>query len=663
LLIGGSLVGIASWPGGRGSFLLVRKRVASRQRKRTVSETTQSERIRFDDFEANFSRGELRKHGVRLKVHDQPFQVLAMLAARPGEVVTREELQQKLWPTGTFVDFENSLNSAVNRLRDVLGDSAEEPKFIETVPRHGYRFLISVERLNGIAPPIAAKRDEPSVGSTGRPHTWNRLAAVSVAVAAACLSYFLASATPFITRFAVHVPHSLFVVVSTGDQDVNSEILTEGASEAVVRTLKQSGHLRVIVEHSPLSRSEALSVAQTLKCDALLAIQGERQGDRFQVRIETSNLSTGDSVWEETITGRVADAVWIDSSASDVVARRFNGSNPRAKLRPTNSAAFQEYLRGRYFWNKRNPRDLEEAFASFRAAIHDDPQFAPAYAGLAQTYVVADIHDPRVYQNEETYREAREAARHAIAIDADLASGHLALAQIFRNHDRDMLLAEREYRKAIELDPTDATAHQWYAEFLAINGQVTDAISEVDRAHELDPLSAVVAAVCGTIRIEARRYEESLPFADEALRLDPHYYSIYNNIAAAKEGQGRYLEALDAKAKQAEVWGNPVAITAVREEKAVFFEKGVRGLLRERLRRAIEQATPAQGQYAIARYYCQLGDVTHCLDALEKALSEHGEGVTDILINPGFDNARGNARFNALAVRFGFTPNLVSQSR
>jgi DNA-binding winged helix-turn-helix (wHTH) protein/tetratricopeptide (TPR) repeat protein len=488
---------------------------------------------------------------VRLKVHDQPFQVLAMLVARPGELVTREELQQRLWPTGTFVDFENGLNSAVNRLRDALGDSAEEPKFIETVPRRGYRLLATVERLDGIAP-AGAKRDEPLLAALGRPHTWNRLLAVSISmvVAAACLAYVLLISATRGTRLAAHAPHSLFVVVSTADQDVNSEILTEGAGEAIVRKLKRSGHLRVIVEHSPLSRSEGLSVARTLKCDALLMIQGERQGDRFQVRLETSNLGTGDSVWEETITGRVADAVWVDSSASDLVARRFNGDEKRPKSRPTNSTAFQEYLRGRYFWNKRNPRDLEEAFASFRAAIHDDPQFAPAYAGLAQTYVVADIHDPRAYQNEETYREAREAASHAIALDADLASGHLALAQILRNHDRDMLSAEQEYRKAIELDPTDATAHQWYAEFLAINGRLTDAISEVDRAYELDPLSAVVAAVCGTIRIEARRYEESLPFAYEALRLDPHYYSIYNNIVAAKEGQGRYLEALDAKAKQ-----------------------------------------------------------------------------------------------------------------
>jgi DNA-binding winged helix-turn-helix (wHTH) protein/tetratricopeptide (TPR) repeat protein len=339
----------------------------------------------------------------------------------------------------------------------------------------------------------------------------------------------------------------------------------------------------------------------------------------------------------------------------DLIAGHLNPPVVFKEIPTASREAWQYYLRGRYFWNKRNPEALEEAFRSFRLAIKVDPKFALAYAGLAQAYAVADLTDPRYHARANTYLEGRAAAEQAIALDPNVSSAHAALAQIFRNFERDMAAAEREYVQAIRLDPNDGTAHQWYAEFLSFNGRHEEAISEIDRAHELEPLSPVIAAVCGTIRINARRYEDAMRFNEEALRLDPHYYAVYGNVASVLEGEGRYGDAIDAISKEAEVAGDLNLARIAREEKAAFAHGGAHSLMRLRMRRVLKNtANQPDGSYDVAAAYCRLRHREPCLQWLEKAVNVRSEGILTVKNNPAFDSVRDDPRYVVLLAKFGF---------
>jgi len=613
----------------------------------------------FGLFRLYPAEGTLTRDGQPLPLTPKEFDTLVTLVEASGRIVKKEELIARVWPDSFVGD--SSLARNISVLRKTLGDG-----LIQTVPRRGYRLsipvsvdsgdIVPVPGESGKAPPISPETsptpsDLDQQSLVRFPGTfWFRWVAVVLCV-------LFVSAAVWVPRHSRRRPiRSVSIIVSAlPAQDLQSEILTEAAGESVTHTLRRAVNLKVIAEHTLAPADQAAAVGRALGCDGVLLIQGERLGDEFRIRLAALDSNSGDRLWDETVTGRVTDAAWVDANVGEVVVRRFNADR-QTQQQVVSNAAFQDYVRGRYFWNKRTSQDLEQAFASFRSAIQHDPNFALAYAGLAQTYAVADLHDPRFHGRADTYREAREAAQRALALDPRLASAHAALAQILRNYDRDMPGAEREYLKAIELDPGDATAHQWYAEFLSINGRHDEAIAEIDKAHELDPLAAVITAVCGTIRIQARRYAESQPFNYEALHLDPHYYSIYTNVAQAMEGQGRYLEALDALDTQAQISGDKIAAAAAREDRAAYLRGGGRALWQERLRRTLAQQWEPDQQYILARLYCRLGDVNRCFNMLERSVAERSETVTGIKIDPSFDIVHDDPRYTALVLKFGFTP-------
>jgi DNA-binding winged helix-turn-helix (wHTH) protein/tetratricopeptide (TPR) repeat protein len=632
--------------------------------------------LSFGPFVFETKSGKLTKSGYRIKLQPKSASVLKCLLDHQGEIVTRNELRNVLWPDGTYVDFDSGIKVAVKKLRDALGDSSENPTYVQTFPGEGYRFIASATEV----PLLAVTRDEapspvraiPERGSRANAFTglcdiftvWvrsHRLTSAGILAAIIVLGVSFQLLTKG-QRIAPQFQSVALVVTATPNQDLQSDILAEAAAESVIHGLRRASNLKVIVEHALVPPDQVLSLGRTINCDGILLLETERTGDRFVVRVATINAAKGDRVWQETVTGRVSDAGWLSTNVREVVLRHFAIHHELLDQEKVSSVAFQEYVRGRYFWSKRTPENLDQAFASFRAAIKDDPDFAMAYAGLAQTYAVADIHDSRYHARDETYREARLAAEHAIAIDPTLASAHAALAQILRNHDRNMAAAEREYLKAIELDESDATAHQWYAEFLSINGRHDEAIAQIDRAHELDPLSAVVTAVSGDVRINARRYAEALPFIEDALRLDPHYYNVYNILYQAMWGLKRYPEAVDAFVKQAEASGDASAGLAARQEKAAFVRGGVQAMWRERLRRILKQQDSPDQAYNLALIYCHLDEVEPCLSSLEKAVTEHGETVTSTKIDPAFDIIREDPRYDAMVRRFGFSSDPASLS-
>jgi DNA-binding winged helix-turn-helix (wHTH) protein/tetratricopeptide (TPR) repeat protein len=611
----------------------------------------------FGPFRLHPREGTLTRAGEPVPLTPKEFDTLLTLVEAGGRVVCREEIIDRVWPDSYVGD--GSLARNISVLRKTLG-----AQVIETISRRGYRLTMPVSVVSSdTAAPQQQVDDIRSRGNLSNPALvlrpsmpYTRLLGILAIVLCGMGASLVVRARQQSNTTPIR---SVVVVVSAipGD-DLQSEILAEAAGETVVHSLRRAQTLKIVAAHSLAPSGQAVDMGKQFGFDAVLLVQSERTGDKFSVRLEMLNSRTGVQLWDETITGRVAEAAWIQAEVGEVVVRGFDIARQSQTQQIANSAAFQDYLRGRYFWNKRTPENLQEAFTSFRAAIQEDPNFALAYAGLAQTYAVADLHDLRYRAREETYREARQAVDRALQIDPRLASAHAALAQILRNHDRDMPGAEREYLTAIQLDPSDATAHQWYAEFLSINGRYDEAIAQIDEAHELEPLSAVVTAVCGFVRVMARRYTESLPYSYEALRLDPHYYSIYSNVDQAMEGLGRYPEALDALAKQAEVSHDPAEAEAVRQDREAFLRGGATALWNQRLKRALRHTDSRDREYVLAELYCRNGDVEHCLKMLERSVDEHGETVTGIKVDPAFDVLHDQPRYAALVRKFGFTVNV-----
>lgn len=610
--------------------------------------------LAFSHFRLDLVDRVLEKDGRPIPLTPKEFDTLCCLVQRHGRVVTKEHLAEQVWP-GTFVG-DSSITRNISVIRKALNWG-----FIETIPKRGYRFTEPVSEISQLACDeiIQGPWDAEFGRTVGDPAGCPPRQRPDLRYAGllfAALALAGAVGMPTVRRSRSEAVRSLLVVSAPQPAgDLEADILASGAAESVIYSLRRARNLQVVAEHTPAMRQEAAQLGRRRGTDAVLLMQTDHRGDRLHLKVGLMKSATGVLLWEEAVTGQVTEAAWVDAEVADVVARRVTASPRDPQPRIASSTAFQHYLRGRYFWNKRTPDALEQAFAAFRQAIQQDPNFALAYAGLAQTYAVAELHDFRYRAREETYQEARAAAKHAIALDPQLAAAHLALAQILRNYDRDMARAESEYQKALALDPGDPTAHQWYAEFLSFNGRHSEAIAEIDRARQLDPLSAVVTAVSGSIRMGARRYAEAMPFHEEALRLDPHYYPVYGNMAGCLEQQGRYTEAFAALKKMAEISGAGAA--EAREDEVAFERGGVELLKKRRVNRVFSHPATTPGEhYAVAYAYCTLGKSERCLQSLEQAVAERSETVIDVKINPAFDIVRGHARYAAILRKFGFTP-------
>ncbi len=660
--------------------------------------------LRFSLFEVNFASRELFKGGTRLKIQKQPFMVLCVLLERPGEVVSREELRERLWPDNTFVEYEDSLNTAVRKLRAALSDSSGLPRYIETVARQGYRFIAPIEAVslsvakatvaaevkeasgNGraavdaiaVAPEHVAAdassanseqaRVRPArTGASGATRSRRmklRLVFVSVlglVVMAALVGYFRWSDSRTPPQEAGGRMMLAVLPFQNLTGDPSQEYFSDGLTEEMISQLGNIGsqHLGVIartsVMHYKNSQAPLDQVGRELGVQYV--IEGSVRRDSNNVRVTAQLIQTKDQthVWarqyDRELKGLLVLQGEIAEEIADEIQLTLDGHKAAAAQPPSSSRqydAYDLYLKGQYFFNKRTATALEEAIGYFQKAVAKDPNYARAYAGLADCYALMGGYTER--PQAEFISKARAAALKALEIDQNLPEAHTALALIVQNYDWDWQTAEKEFRRAIELNPNYATAHHWYAEHLMWRGRFDEALQESERARQLDPLSLIIAADNGAILYFSRQYDRAIQKWRSVLEMDPDFSRAHLIMAAYVE-KGMFAEALADNEKFRPV----TPVSSYWSWRAFIYGRSGK---EAQARHAIAELLQSNGSSPVDAMivtwaYLGVGDKDKTLAWLEKAYAEHSIELVSLKVNPGYDPLRSDPRFEDLIRRVG----------
>jgi len=563
--------------------------------------------LRFGVFEVDFRAGELRKQGVKIKLQKQPLQVLEMLLARPGEIVTRGELHQSIWPPNTFVDFEQGLHSAIKRLREALNHSAEVPRFIETLPGRGYRFIASI----GAAP--------------GK-----------------------------IQSLAVLPLENL-------SRDPEQEYFADGMTEVLISNLAKIGALQVVSRttamHYKGTHKLLREIARELGVDGVVAGTVVRSGERGRISAQLINAHTDTHVWAESYDRDLRDILALQSEVAQAIVKEIQITlTPREKLQlartqPVSSEAYEAYLRGRYYWNKRTGEGVKKGEYYFRDAIDRDPMYAPAYAGLADSYVVQAYWG--FASAKESAGRAGTFARKGLEIDDTLAEAHASLAFATHMYDWDFVRAEVAFRRSIELNPRYAPARQWYALYLAMMGRWDLATTEIHRALQLDPISPIIHVAFAGMLIFTRKWDESLEQSQRALELDPSFPQARWMLGWAYALKGVYPQAIAELREGAKRTGG--ASLFLFALGYVYGVAGEEGEARKILEQLLELSKRCYVMpYWIATVYAGLGDKDEALHWLERAYRERSVWMAFLKVQPWFDALRPDPRFQDLLRRMKF---------
>jgi TolB-like protein/DNA-binding winged helix-turn-helix (wHTH) protein/Flp pilus assembly protein TadD len=629
--------------------------------------------LRFGVFELDLRAGELRKNGLRIRLQQQPFQVLAMLLEHPGEVVGREELQKKLWPAETFVDFDHGLNKAVNKIREALGDSAESPRFVETISRRGYRFLAEVKATDALPvrsaaltpPPHPASevRDRPgldrkpsTVEHVFPPMAWKILVFVLVPVVASLAIWRLHSwvrPSSVIRSLAVLPLESL-------SNDASQDYFADGMTDELISDLGQISALRVISRTSAMvykhAREPLPQIARELNVDAVVEGTVLRSGDRVRITAQLIEASTDKHLWSQSYEGELRDTLTLQNTVARAIADQIRiNLNPQEqaalnKVTVVNQKAQESYLKGRYFWNKRTADGLSNAIDYFNEAIKRNPDYAQAYAGLADSYALAGDWKYGLLAPREAYPKAKAAATKAIALDGTLGEAHISLAFCLDNFDWDWESAGKEFTRGIELSPGYATGHEWYGWHLAALGRHGDAIAEVEKAASLDPLSPSIGADLAEELLVAHRFGEAVEQSRKTMILDPFFAPAHYVLGQAFAQKHNYKEAIAELQKAIELSPGSTAFTA-----NLAYAYAVSGMRdeAEKILNDLKHRSPQSFSDApeIAMVYVGLGEKDQAMAWLEKGYAERFSPW--VLMRPCFDPLRSDPGFQDLVRRIG----------
>ena len=570
---------------------------------------------RFGPFELDAASRELRTGKTVVRLQEQPFEILRLLLARPGQVVTREELAGRLWPEGTFVDFEHSLNAAVKRLRAALGDDADNPRFVETVPRRGYRFIAALDR---------------------------------------------ATPEPMRLRLAV-------LPFSNLSEDAGQEYFTDGLTEEMIAQLGQMcrGRIGIIARSSSMTfrdtRLRAREVGQALTADYLLEGSVRREGHRVRITARLVEAAPETQLWTETYDRQITDSLSVQADVGARIARSLAVELvPEARPRTaaaTSEAAYQEYLKGRYHWNKLDDHQetlsassLEQALACFTRAIEHDPAFAAAYAVAARVHIA--VAQQYLGSPPVALERARALAVRALTLHPGVAEGHLALGDVRRMLDWDWRGAEAAYGQAIALNPSQENVHRRYSLMLAVQSRTLEAAREADLSCELDPLNFYVRVSAALVRYLAGDYDAAIAHGRHVVELGPKYVPARRLLGAAYLQAGRAREALEAlEAAHAEAPDSPIEIAWLAHARAVSGDAaGARRCL-ERWK-TLDPARHAS-PYHLAIAHTGLGDVDAAWAALETARDQKDPAVAYVAVEPRLEPLRADARYVRLIERLG----------
>ena len=620
-----------------------------------VRSASQSQVIQFADFEADLHSGELYQDGTRIKIQQRPFKVLSILLESPGEVVTRDELRRRIWPADTFVDFDHSLAVAVNKIREALADSAEAPRFIETVGRRGYRFL--GPSLRPQTAPVLPCHDsplpQPAAAHSSAPVASWRTAALVMMVA--LLTFFVwGSWQVHRRRSMASLPRISSIAVLPLENlsgDSTQDYFSDGMTDELITDLAKLPSVRVISRTSTTqykgTRKTVPQIARELNVDALVEGTVVRVGNRVRIRTQLIYAPADQHLWAEAYERDEKDVFALQASLAEEIARNIRielTTQQQVSLSASHSIdpqVHELYLKGRYFWNKRDVGGLHKALEYFQEAITKDPNYAEAYAGLADSYGLLGMMP-----------EAKVAAEKALVLNSDLAEAHTSLGLIAPFMDWNWSESKKHFERALSLNPNYATAHHWYAEaYLMPMGQVDDALAELHTAQTLDPLSPVITADLGKDLYLARRYDDAVMQLARALELDPNFVSAHNWLSDTYLEKQMYAEAAAELEKTKPFKEDRVYI---RQMAYLHARMGKRAEAQRELERALELSQGKEVSLgAVALVYAALGDKEKTLAWLEKAYTAKSSFMTTLKFWSVFDPIRSDARFKDLVRRVG----------
>jgi TolB-like protein/DNA-binding winged helix-turn-helix (wHTH) protein/tetratricopeptide (TPR) repeat protein len=630
-------------------------------------------------FELRTRTRELFRGDIKLKLRPQAFSILQLLAERSGDLVKRTELQELLWSGKDFGDFENGLNNTIRELRGALGDSADSPRYIETLPKMGYRLIVPAEISNdpsGDAVPNSRATDpspvkhlesvplaiiEQSV-STKAPHSfpWNSrgliFASLALTLSVALIWVFhrattqRAAANPAIRSLAV-LPLQNF----SGNPD--QDYLSDGMTEALIARLATVEGLRVISRTSVMqlkgTRKSVPAIGKELNVDAVIEGSVLRSGDKVRVTIQLIRTSTDEHLWAESYDREFSDVLALQSDVTQGIARHVqfvvNAAKDASSARPRTVApdVYQAYLKGRFALNKDDRDSLAEALRFFQVAVDSDPRFAPAYAGMAATYL--EMGTAYIGAAPDATRPAASrAARKALELDPELTEAHVMLGEVLQE-DWQWSEAEAEYTRAIQLSPSDTRAHVGMSDWFISQGRTEESLAEARRAQELDPLTDNNLQV-GWILFQSRRYDEAIRELRTSLTQTPDDPTALWNLGFALVGAQRFDEAIQTLEKAASLTNRRPAVLGVLVH---AYAKGGR---RSDALRVLDElhARKKKGYVPAAAFlnaYLGLGDKEQSFVWLEHAAQERSDILKFLKVHPFFDLLRDDPRFSTFLRR------------
>jgi TolB-like protein/DNA-binding winged helix-turn-helix (wHTH) protein/Flp pilus assembly protein TadD len=654
------------------------------------------QKYRFGPFEVSLSAREVFKSGMKIRLQGQPFQILELLLSRAGQVVSRDEIRSKLWPTDTFVDFEHGLNTSVKKLRQALLDSPDNPRYIETLPRLGYRFIAPVEVISGSDPsPIEPLAVDPApvfptpvlptpVPAAPRPEahptSWPRVVALSLAAVMAVVTIlailqgsilqsstlqswwgrvhwpFLSSNSPVLAGPSARRFSSIAVLpLQNLSNDPSQEYFADGMTDELISDLAQISGLRVIsrtsVMHYKGGKQTAPQVGRDLDVEALVEGTVERAGDHVRIRVQLIDAASDRHLWARNYDRELKDILALQSGVATDVAEQIQAKiSPRSVGGQTvQPDAYEDYLKGEYFWNQRSGAALTKSIDYYREAIAKDPSFAAAYAGLAGSYSLlgSDVLPVKVAREK-----ARAAATTAIQLDPNIAEGHAELGLLALYYDWDWKQAEHEFKRAIELNPNYATAHQWYSYYLRAMGRLPEALEEARMAQQLDPLSlSISTTVAGRYR-DLDQIDKAIEVAQRTLELDPKFASAHEILASVYSRQGKFELALAEWKKAAELAGDdPTDMAALGYAYAMAGDKTKAREIMGRLQKTSkEHYLPA---WEMAVLCTGLGDANCAFQWLDRSYRERESQLPFLNQDLRLAPLRSDPRFQNLVHRVG----------
>jgi TolB-like protein/DNA-binding winged helix-turn-helix (wHTH) protein len=604
-----------------------------------------------------------------LKVERIPMEVFLFLVQQRGQLVTREQLVERIWGKDVFLDTDNAINGAIRKIRQVLKDDPEQPRFIQTITGKGYRFIAPVIVAEAGPDAVIAVPEfpVPDVSPTRSPRQrWQVLLALSISATIIAIAALVAFRWSTSHAHLLHPDGRTMLAVLpfenlTGAAD--QEYFSDGMTEEMITQLGSldRDHMGVIartsVMHYKHSQEPLQQIAHELGVQYVLEGSVRRDADRVRITAQLIQMKDQTHLWARQYDREPNDLLVLQSEIAHEISDEIQTAlgdhktaAPIAKpttLSPQAFEAYNLYLKGQYFWNKRTVEGFREAISYFQQATVKDPNYARAYTGLAASYALIGGYSGG--PPGEFASQARAAALRALQLDDNLPEAHAALALIVQNHDYDWQTAEREFKRAIELNPSYATAHHWYAEHLAWRGRFDEALRESERARELDPLSLIITADNGAILYFSRQYDRAIAQFIAVRELDP-VFSRANLIFAAYMQKGMFAEALTDVENQfpsPTPWQlSNLAYAYGRSGQRTKAEHELNELLDLNRRHPMDPMV-------IVPAYIGMGNNDEAIAWLEKAYAQHSNGLTALKVDPFFDPLRGDPRFQNLLQRVG----------